>query len=258
MKPEIAIIGGSGLYSMFQGGDATTVRAQTDHGPPSAPIEVAHVGSRPVAFLARHGAHHEFPPHAIPYRANVAALRDLGVRQIVAPCAVGSFRTDLTPGTLVVPDQLVDQTRGRSQTIHDRFGGGTFHARFAEPYCDRMRRSVLAAAAAQGWPAHDGGDLVVIDGPRFSTRAEATWYAAQGWSLVNMTGHPEAVLARELGMCYVSVALVTDHAANLRTGAGVSEEEVYETFARHTARLRDVLLETVSSLAPGDGCRCCE
>src|SRR5207249_406362 len=153
------------------------------------------------------------PPHKIPYRANLWALRAAGVRQVLAPTAVGSLSPLLGPGTLVIPDQLVDRTAGREHTYYE--AGGPVHVPFADPYCPRGRAKAVAAAGASGWPVVDSGTLVVINGPRFSTRAESQWYAAQGWTLVGMTGHPEAALARELALCYTPLALVTD------TDAGV-------------------------------------
>ena len=187
----------------------------------------------------------------------MAALADMGVRQVIAPCAVGSLQREVEPGSLVIPDQMVDQTGGRVQTYYDEFHGKTFHAQFAEPYCQRLRESLLATSVHAGWPALDGGSLVVIDGPRFSTSAEAKWYAAAGWSLVNMTGHPEAVLAREKRLCYAPLALVTDYAANLTEGPGVSEAEVYAMFAKNTARIRAVLLDSIAHLSDPAGCGCC-
>ncbi len=256
---DVAVIGGSGLYSLFSPeapGHIATVAASTPDGPASGDIEIAQVGATAVAFLPRHGPSHRYPAHRIPYRANMRALADLGVRQIIAPCATGSLRKETPPGSLVIPDQLVDQTHARVQTFHDEFHGTTFHARFAEPYCQRVRQTLLQSSDTFGWPAHDGGTLVVIDGPRFSTRAETQWYANEGWSLVNMTGHPEAVLARELHLCYAPLALVTNYSANLLTGPGVSEAEVYRLFERNIDRLRGLLLECIAGLGDPIGCVC--
>jgi 5'-methylthioadenosine phosphorylase len=245
---DVAVIGGSGMYRMFT--DAEEYPVDTPYGAPSAPITLGEVAGRRVAFLPRHGVAHEFPPHAVNYRANIRALADLGVRQVLAPCAVGSLSADLGPGSLVVPDQLVDWTRGRVQTFHDEFTGPPLHASFADPYCPVVRRALLAAAAEQTWPAVDGGAMVVIEGPRFSTRAESRFFAAQGWLLVNMTNHPEAVLARELGLCYSPIALVTDLDAGLVEGDGVSVAEVLRVFGLHVERLRSVIAAAVA-LLPG-------
>ncbi len=254
-RPTVAIIGGSGLYRMLDGGQ-TLDEIRTPYGPPSGPITIAPVGDTTVAFLSRHGRHHEFPPHAVNYRANAWALRELGVRRVLAPCAVGSLDANLGPGALVVPDQLVDWTTGRTQTFHELFDNGPAHASFADPYCQNVRTAVLSAAHQQDWQVRDGGVLVVIDGPRFSTRAESRFFAAQGWLLVNMTGHPEAVLCRELGLCYSPIALITDLDAGLQQGDGVRVPEVLRVFAGSVDRLRAVLLAAVD-LLPRTPCPAC-
>lgn len=250
---ELAVIGGSGLYALLE--QATDHDLDTPYGKPSAPVTVAEVGGRSVAFLPRHGREHQYPPHRIPYRANLWALRELGVTQILAPCAVGGLRPDLGPGSFVVPDQLIDRTSGRVQTFHDT---GAVHVSFAEPYCPDGRATVLATAAEQGLPITDGGTMVVIEGPRFSTRAESRWYAAAGGTLVNMTGHPEAVLARELGICYTAVALVTDLDAGVAGERGVTQEEVFRVFGQNTERMRTLLLAAVTRLPRERTCPCPE
>ncbi|MEO6822229.1 MAG: S-methyl-5'-thioadenosine phosphorylase [Candidatus Nanopelagicales bacterium] len=244
---EFAVIGGSGLYHLTY--DVVQVDVPTPYGAPTAPVSLATIGSARVAFLPRHGARHEFPPHAVNYRANIDALRQLGVTRVFAPCAVGSLRTDLGPGSLVVPDQLVDRTHGRAQTFHDRFDGAPAHVEFADPYCPVLHDAVIASAAQQGWAAVDHATMVIIDGPRFSTRAESRFFASQGWDLVNMTGQPEAVLAREAGLCYTPIALVTDLDAGLVTGGGVSVAEALAVFAAHTERLRGLLVTVLTTLA---------
>ena len=255
VRADVAVIGGSGLYSLLDD-DAVTVKVDTPYGDPSSPITIAAVGGARVAFLARHGLAHELPPHRVPYLANAWALHSLGVRRVLAPCAVGSLRPEVGPGALVVPDQVVDWTHGRTQTFHDSFDGGPIHAEFADPYCPDVREAALDAADGQGWSAVDGGTMVVIDGPRFSTRAESQFFAAQGWLLVNMTGHPEAVLARELGLCYSPVALVTDLDAGVTAGEGVSATVVMAEFARNTDRMRTVLLDAVTRF-PSGACHQC-
>jgi 5'-methylthioadenosine phosphorylase len=246
---EIGVIGGSGLYALLE--DAEEIEVSTPYGPPSDPVTVALVGGRRVAFLPRHGRDHRFPPHRIPYRANLWALRALGVRQIVAPCAVGGLRPELGPGTFVVPDQLIDRTSGRAQTFYDE---GAVHVSFADPYCPAGRAVVLAAAGPVN-PV-DGGAMVVVEGPRFSTRAESRWFTSIGGAVVNMTGHPEAVLARELALCYTTIALVTDLDAGVEGDHGVTMEEVFQVFAENTERLRGVLLEAVAQLPAERTCPC--
>jgi len=252
---EFAVIGGSGFYSFLD--DVVEHDVDTPYGRPAAPIAVGTVdtasGPRRVAFLPRHGKRHEYPAHAVPYRANLWALRALGVRQILAPCAVGGLRPELGPGTLVVPDQLVDRTNGRVQTYFDE---GPCHVAFADPYCPRLSREIVGNLRTHGASPVDGGTMVVIQGPRFSTRAESQWYAAQGWSLVNMTGHPEAVLARELALCYAPIALITDLDAGVAADEAVSQAQVLEVFAEHTDRLRELLRGAVAALPADRDCDC--
>lgn len=248
-QAEIGIIGGSGLYALLD--DAHEIEVSTPYGPPSDPITIADVGGRRVAFLPRHGRDHRYPPHKIPYRANLWALRSVGVRQIIAPCAVGGLRPELGPGTFVVPDQLIDRTSGRAQTFYD---DGAVHLSFADPYCPDGRATVLKAGARVR--PEDGGTMVVVEGPRFSTRAESRWFTAIGGTIVNMTGHPEAVLARELALCYTTIALVTDLDAGVESGHGVTQEEVFQVFADNTAVLREILMEAVAALPAERTCPC--
>jgi 5'-methylthioadenosine phosphorylase len=243
---SVAVVGGSGFYEFLV--DPEHIRVATPYGDPSAEVAVGDVKGTTVAFLPRHGKGHAFPPHLINYRANMWALRSLGVRQVLAPCAVGGLRPDVAPGDLVVPDQLVDRTLSRSQSYVEH---GAAHVPFADPYCPTLSRAVAAVDGVR-----HGGTMVVIEGPRFSTRAESRHYAAQGWSLINMTGHPEAVLAREMRMCYACIALVTDMDAGVEPGEGVGQEEVFETFARNIDRLKGILREVVTALPDVDACSC--
>jgi 5'-methylthioadenosine phosphorylase len=239
---DIGVIGGSGFYEFLT--DCDEVKVETPFGEPSEALLVGEVSGRKVAFLPRHGRDHRFPPHTIPYRANMWALRSLGVRRILAPSAVGSLTASYGPGTLVIPDQLVDRTMGRVQTYYDQFA---VHVPFADPYCPSGRARSIATARESGWVPAGSGTLVVIEGPRFSTRAESQWYAAQGWTLVGMTGHPEAVLARELAMCYTTLALVTDTDAGVAEGQGVTQAEVFEVFGANIGRLRELVARIIGS-----------
>ena len=237
-RADVAVIGGSGFYSFLD--DPEDVTVETPYGDPSAPVSVGEVGGRRVAFLPRHGRGHEYPPHLINYRANLWALRSLGVRQVLAPCAVGGLRHEVAPGDLVVPDQLVDRTAGRARTYVER---GAVHLPFADPYCPRLS---TALAAPDG--VRRGGAMVVIDGPRFSTRAESQDYASRGWTLINMTGAPEAALARELRMCLAAIALVTDMDAGAEPEQGVHQEDVFALFAANTERLKSLLAGVIADL----------
>jgi len=246
-RAEVAVIGGTGFYSFLD--NARDHVVDTPYGPPSGPVSVGTVAGRDVAFIPRHGPGHEFPPHLIPYRANLWALRSLGVRQVLAPCAVGGLTDAVSPGAVVVPDQLVDRTQRRTQSFVET---GAVHVPLADPYCHRLTTAVAQADQT----VQVGGTMVVVEGPRFSTRAESQHYAAQGWSLINMTGHPEAVLAREMRQCYAAIALVTDMDAGVGTGEGVGQTEVFELFARNLERLKTLLTDTISDLPDPDGCSC--
>jgi 5'-methylthioadenosine phosphorylase len=260
---EIGVIGGSGFYDFFTtvggdtvGGDAGAreVTVETPWGPPSDPLVLGEVAGRQVAFLPRHGRDHRFPAHRVNYRANLWALRSVGVRQVLGPCAVGSMRVELGPGSVVVPDQVVDRTWGREHTYYGGVGP-VAHVAFADPYCSHGRTAVATAAGAQDLEVTDGGTLVVVNGPRFSSRAESRWHAAQGWSVVGMTGMPEAALARELALCYTSIALVTDLDAGVEAGGGVTHQQVLRVVADNAARLRTLLAEVVPAL-PGTAVDC--
>jgi 5'-methylthioadenosine phosphorylase len=251
-RADIGVIGGSGFYSLLD--DAEEIKLATPYGPPSDVVTVGRIGKRSVAFIPRHGRDHRFPPHRIPYRANLWALRMLGVRQVLAPSAVGSLRAEYGPGAMVIPDQLVDRTSGRVQTYYDV--DGAVHVSFADPYCSSGRAIAVETARSTGWETVDGGTLVVIEGPRFSTRAESQWFAGNGWSIVGMTGFPEAALARELALCYTSLSLVTDHDAGVEAGQGVTHVEVLEFFAQNVTRMRTLVAETVQALPEERTCQC--
>lgn len=259
-RAELGVIGGSGLYALLE--EVSEAVVDTPYGPPSDSLFLGRLAGREVAFLPRHGRGHRLPPHRINYRANLWALHALGVRQVVAPCAVGGLRPEYGPGTLVVPDQFVDRTSGRLQTYYDGspLPDGSVpevvHVSMADPYCPTGRRVVADAARSAGWEPVDGRTLVVIEGPRFSTRAESRWFTANGWSVVGMTGHPEAVLARELGLCYTSLALVTDLDAGVESGEGVTHTEVLAEFARNVDRLRGVLFKALEGLLTIRDCVC--
>ena len=251
MSADVAVIGGTGFYAFLEdsAGALEEHTVTTPYGDPSAPVTVGTVAGRRVAFLPRHGKHHDFPPHRINYRANLWALGSLGVRQVLAPCAVGGLSTEVAPGDLVVPDQLVDRTTSRASSYVER---GATHVPFADPYCPRVSDALVAAAP----DVTRGGTMVVIEGPRFSTRAESQWYAAQGGTLINMTGAPEAALARELRICYAALALVTDMDAGAEGGEGVGQEEVFALFRQNLDRLTGLLTTAIGALPDPDACTC--
>lgn len=244
-RAEIGVIGGSGFYEFLENADRVTV--ETPFGAPSDDLVVGELRGRRVAFVARHGSDHRFPPHGVPYRANLWALRSVGVRQVLAPCAVGSLRPELGPGTVVVVDQVVDRTWGRPNTLYDE-PGPVVHVGFADPYCPRGRAVAVRAAREAGLPVEDHGTLVVVNGPRFSSRAESEWHQQAGWAVVGMTGMPEAGIARELALCYTTLALVTDLDAGVEGETGVSQAEVFRVFADNIQHLKAVVTDAVESL----------
>lgn len=245
----VGIIGGSGFYSLLDSADE--LDADTPYGATSGPVTVGTLAGRRVAFVPRHGPDHRYPPHLVPYRANLWALRSAGATQVVSLSAVGSLRADLPTGTLVVPDQLADRTHGRPHTVYDD-ATGVGHISFADPYCPRGRAAALADGTTVG-----GGTLVVVNGPRFSTRAESREFQSHGWSIIGMTAMPEAAIARELGICYTTLALVTDLDAGVEAGEGVTHAEVLDAFAANLPRLRDLLVATLGRLPAEQGdCVC--
>ena len=253
-RADVGVYGGSGLYALLD--DVEHVMVETPFGPPSAPVAIGDVGGRRVAFLPRHGTDHSLPPHRVPYRANAWAMRDLGVRAIFAPCASGSLQPDIHPGEFVVVDQIFDRTTGRAATFHDGPASPpgvqpVDHVTFADPYDARLRAAALEACRAEGVTVHDGGTVVVVEGPRFSTRAESRWFTGQGWQVVNMTQMPEAVLAAESGVPYAAIALVTDYDVGLTDMPGVAPvtmDEVFATLERNAERVRTVLFRAVELL----------
>lgn len=254
-QAEIGVFGGSGFYSFLDVVDEVTV--ETPYGAPSAKVALGDIGGRRVAFLPRHGRDHRFPPHMINYRANIWAMKELGVGQIIGPCASGSLQPRVKPGDFVFCDQYVDRTKGRNDTFYD--GPVATHISSAEPYCSVMRAIGAKAAAELDINAHEQGTVVIIQGPRFSTKSESKWFAAQGWEVINMTQYPEAYLARELEICYLNVSLITDYDVGL---AGhpevkpVTMDEVIEIFNKNNARVRDLIFKIIPELPTERECAC--
>jgi 5'-methylthioadenosine phosphorylase len=242
----IGVFGGSGFYRFLD--DVEDVPVATPYGRPSAPVRVGRVDGTEVAFMPRHGDEHALPPHRINYRANIWAMREVGVRRIIGPAACGSLKAELTPGTFVICDQFVDRTQGRESTFYD--GPQTTHVSAADPFCSDLSEILAASAEALDIPVVRGGTVVVVQGPRFSTRAESRWYTASGFDVVNMTQYPEAWLARELELCYANVSLVTDYDVGLEGMAPVSVESALEVFEKELERLRDLLFHAIPRIGP--------
>jgi 5'-methylthioadenosine phosphorylase len=250
---EVGLIGGTGLYSMPGLTDAHEVAVTTPFGAPSGPLLLGTLHGRRVAFLARHDRGHRLLPSEIPYRANVYALKSLGVAQVLAVSAVGSLREDLAPRSAVVVDQLIDRTRSRASSF---FGDGVVaHVGFGEPFCPALRGALVAAADATGLPCAAGGTYLGMEGPQFSTRAESRLYRSWGCDVIGMTNSTEARLAREAEICYATLAFVTDYDAWREGEASVETEDILEVVAETADACSRAVSETVRTL-PSDDCPC--
>jgi 5'-methylthioadenosine phosphorylase len=254
-RAEIGVFGGSGFYSFLE--EVEEVAVETPYGPPSDDYFLGEIGGVRVAFLPRHGRRHQLPPHVINYRANLWGMKALGVKRIIGPCASGSLQKAVGQGHFVVADQFVDRTTGRKDTFYD--GPVTTHVSAADPYCPTMRQALVGQARDLGITAHDGGTVVTIQGPRFSTRAESRWFTSMGWQVINMTAYPEGYLARELEICYANVSLITDYDVGLSDDPDippVSHAEVVRVFEENNVRLRELLFAVIPKLPAERDCLC--
>jgi 5'-methylthioadenosine phosphorylase len=252
LAADIGVFGGSGFYSLID--DPLEAWVETPYGPPSDRIAVGEIAGKRVAFLPRHGKDHRFPPQVINYRANVYAMKSIGVRWLLGPTAAGSLKKDVAPGSMVVCDQIVDRTKARRDTFYE--GPRTTHVGFADPYCPTLRPIAVEALRSLEIETHGTGTVVVIEGPRFSTRAESKWFASQGWEVVNMTQYPECYLARELEMCYANISLITDYDVGLEGMAPVSRDAVIEIFNANNRRLNAAISEIVARIDVDADCSC--
>ena len=241
-RAEIGVFGGSGFYSLLD--DVREVKVDPPYGAPSDSYFLADVAGRSVAFLPRHGRRHTLPPHRVNYRANVWAMKALGVRAVISPCAAGSLQRAVEPGHFVVCDQFVDRTSGRADTFFD--GPIVSHVSSAEVYDPELRRIAIEVIREHGITVHERGTVVVIQGPRFSTKAESKWFSDAGWEVINMTQYPEAYLCRELGMAVVNISLITDYDAGVLLGTeAVTAHDVLEVFNTNAARIQQVVLDMI-------------
>jgi 5'-methylthioadenosine phosphorylase len=252
---EIGVFGGSGFYQWLDNPETVTI--DTPYGPPSGPIALAELSGKRVAFLPRHGPRHQIPAPFVNYQANVWAMHRLGVRRIIGPSAVGSLQPDLHPGDLVICDQFIDRTTGRKDTYYP--GPEVVHISAAEPYCPELRELAARVSDQHGLRFRPDGTVVVVQGPRFSTRAESQWYRRMGWQIVGMTQYPEVILARELEMCYLNLSLITDYDAGLEGSpevGAVQAHDVMRVLAENIARVRNVLSALIPLIPTTAGCHC--
>jgi len=255
VKADIGIIGGSGFYDLA--GELKEIKVETPYGPPSDKIAIGKIDQKQVAFLPRHSKTHDLPPHQINYRANIWALKELGVKRIITSHAVGSIQKEFRPGDFVILDQFIDRTSGRFDTFYD--GQIPTHISTAFPYCDQLRELAIQEAGKLKMKIHKTGTVVVIQGPRFSTAAESIWFTQMGWHVVNMTEYPEIVLAREKEICYCGIAIVTDYDAGLVAGGTVdpvSVDKMVKIFNENVNKTKKLILGMIKNWPSRVSCKC--
>lgn len=254
-RVQIGIFGGSGFYELFDRPKEYVVK--TPYGAPSDKIAIGEIAGKKVAFLPRHGKKHQFAPQSINYRANLWAFKKLGVEKIIAPCAAGSLQSHIKPGDFVICNQYIDRTKHRIDSFYP--GPRTVHISQAEPYCPHLRKIAVSACKKLKFSHHNKGKVVVMEGPRFSTRAESYWYQKMNWEVINMTQYPEVVLARELEMCYVNISMITDYDAGLigtKNIKPVTASDVIKIFAKNIEKIKKLIFEMVHVMSDRRDCRC--
>jgi 5'-methylthioadenosine phosphorylase len=246
IKADIGVIGGTGFYSFL---DAVEINVETPYGPTSDKIAIAEIDSKKVAFIPRHGKDHKYPPSLVPYRANIWALKKLGVKFILSPCAAGSLQPYIKPGDIVILDQIFDRTTKRASSFYE--GPVTTHVSFAYPYSEYLRKIIIKEAQNLGLSYHPKGTVVVIEGPRFSTKAESRYYTKMGFEVINMTQMPEAILARELEISFAGIALITDYDVGLEDDPSiepVSHELAVQNFIKNQEKLKKLLINVIKNI----------
>jgi 5'-methylthioadenosine phosphorylase len=252
---EIGVFGGSGFYSFLD--NLKPYKVETPYGAPSSQVMIGEIEGRKVAFIPRHGEQHQYPPHMVNYRANLYAFKYLRVKRVIGPCAAGSLKAEIRPGDFVICDQFVNLTNGRKDTFYD--GPITTHISTADPYCPQLREIAINSCKKLGLSYHPSGTVVVIQGPRFSTKAESKYFRSLGWDVINMTQYPEVVLARELEMCYLNISLITDYDTGLEGDPNVmpvTHDEVLKIFEKNIGKLKDLIVEIIKSIPEERVCPC--
>lgn len=251
----IGVFGGSGFYSLLE--KYEIIKVETPYGPCSDKFTIGKIGNTKIVFLPRHGQDHSLPPHKIPYRANIWAMKELGVKRIIAPSSAGSLKSEIKPGHFVICDQSIDRTKNRLDTFYD--GPVATHISSAEPFCSQLRELALKCCDEMKITAHAGGTVVIIEGPRFSTKAESKWFSSIGCSVINMTNYPECMLARELEMCYVNISLITDYDAGLADHPEikpVSTKEVIQVFSDNNKKIKKLIFKMIQKMPEKRACSC--
>lgn len=249
---EIGIFGGSGFYKFLD--NITEIEIETPYGKTSDKLFLGKIGNHKVAFMPRHGRNHSIPPHKVNYRANVWAMKQLGCSRVISPCAAGSLQSYVKPGDFVICDQFVDWTEGRLTTFFD--GEDFAHVSSADTYCSELRNLAIKTAKELGINVHETGTVVVVNGPRFSTKAESKFFTNQGWEVINMTAFPEAYLVKEMNMCPLNISLITDYDAGLVGDVPpVSHSEVLKVFDENISKLKNLLFNLIEQI-PSERANC--
>lgn len=256
VQAEIGVFGGSGFYNFLD--NVKLIDIDTPYGKPADKVALAEISGKKVAFLPRHGSKHQYPPHKIPYLANLAAFKQLGVKRVIGPCAAGSLQKDIQPGSFVICDDIVDMTKSRSETFCD--GPKVYHMHMTNFYCPELRETAINAVIKNSIRCHETGTVVVINGPRFASRAESRMYSEMGFQVINMTQYPESYLARELDMCYVNISLITDYDIGLVGINGIEPSQVdviLKVFKENNDKLKKVLFTLINDMSTAqDNCQC--
>lgn len=255
LTAEIGVFGGSGFYDFLK--NVKEIEIKTPYGKPSDKIAIGEYEGKKIAFLPRHGKGHKYPPHKIPYRANLWAFKNLGIKRIIAPSASGSLNIKMKPGDFVICDQFVDRTKNRIDTFYE--GLKVAHISSANPYCENLRKIAIKSCEKLKISYHKKGTVVVIEGPRFSTIAESLWFQREKWEVINMTQYPENILAREFEMCYVNISLITDYDAGLignKKLKTVDLKEVLKIFNENNEKVKKLIFEIIKNIPANLKCSC--